>query len=211
MDAKLLAELLHKYPNAPKSEDGLTVITCPVRLAFVSFDKPRAPKGTNKEPRYSCCVIVPAEADVTALKAAQRKAWETSEVSKSRNAPKMTAIKSQDAMAGEGYEGFSTGGIYFNAETKTPVDLFGADMSKAPVDKFYSGVWARVKIRFAAYDVAGNYGVKAWLQGVQFIADDAKFSGGGSAEDGFEPVAAPAGNGPAAMPNGAANGAGALW
>lgn len=205
MDQKTLDDLLKKYPTAAQGDDGLTVITCVARLSFVHFDKPHQQKGTNKEPRYSCAVIIPPNADFAPLVAAAKKAW--AESAWRSEQPKTKPFKDQKDMAAEGYDGFSENGMFFNCETKNPVDLFGADMQRIPVDQAYSGMWARVKVRASAYSVSGNTGVKFWLQAVQKIADDTKFSGG-SSEDGFEAVSAPAGSGPAKVP---ANSASSVW
>jgi hypothetical protein len=205
MDQKTLDDLLKKYPTAVQGDDGLTVITCVARLAYVHFDKPHAPKGTNKEARYSCAVIIPPNADWSPLKEAAKKAWAESPLR--AQTPKTLPFKEQKEQFAKKRDGFAETGIFFNCETKNPVDLFGADMQRIPVDQAYSGMWARVKVRASAYDVSGNNGIKFWVQAVQKIADDEKFSGG-SSEDGFEAVNAPAGSGPAKVP---ANSASSVW
>jgi hypothetical protein len=207
MDDKQLAELLKKYPTTLHGDDGKTVITCVARLSFVHFKEPRKQEGSDQKPRYDCAVILPAASDHTPLMNAARKAWSESEVSKKREKPRATPLKKQSD-AGD-YEGFGEDGFYFNCATVNVPELFNIDMTKAPVDKFYSGCWARVKVRAYAFDKNGNWGVSFGLQGVQFFADDEKLGGGGNASDGFE-AAAPAGSGPAKMPNGSA-GACAEW
>lgn len=205
MDQRL-AELIRRFPMSTRSDDNMTVLTCPVRLAFVSFKEPKKQEGSAKEARYSCAAIVPATADIEALKLAQRTAWETSPHAKVRGTPKSLAIKLQSTMVnrkdGKPYAGFGAEGVCFNCETKELNDLFDQNAAKTAADLFYSGCWARLRIRASAYDFNGNWGVKFWLQSAQFIADDEKFATGGNVADGFEPLA-PAGNGPARMPGGA--------
>jgi hypothetical protein len=202
MDEKTLSELLKKYPTTAHGDDGKTVITCVARLSFVHFKEPRKQEGSDSKPRYGCAVILPAASDITPLMNAARTAWGERSF-KNRDKPRTTPLKKQSE-AGE-YEGFGEEGFYFNCATVNVPELFNIDMTKAPVDKFYSGCWARVKVRAYAFDKNGNWGVSFGLQGVQFFADDEKLGGGGNAADGFE-AAAPAGTGPAKMPNG--NGAG---
>lgn len=182
MDANTLSDLQRRYPSAVHGEDGLTVITTVARLSFVNFEKPHTPKGSSKEPRYSCAVILPADADLTILTNAQRTAWANSRIV---GTPKHVALKPQASMGK--YEGFADKGAFFNCETKNPVTVIGADgktdNSPEAAKRFYSGCWARVKVFAQAYDQAGNQGVKFWLQAVQFIADDKKL--GGDASGGF--------------------------
>jgi len=185
MDERALSELLKKYPTVMHGDDGKTVITCVARLSFVNFKEPRPAQSADGKPRYDCAVLLPAAADLSPLKAACGKAWDESDVKKKRGTPKGSPLKSQAENA-EKYDGFDPNGFYFNAATVNPVDLFNIDMTKAPVDKFYSGCWARVKVRAYAFDKNGNWGVSFGLQAVQFFADDEKLGGGGNAADGFE-------------------------
>lgn len=206
MDEKTLSELLKKYPTITHEADDkrYTVITCVARLAFVAFKEPKKGDDPDAKPKYGCAVILPAASSIDPLMNAARKAWAESPISTKRGKPKHTPLKKQSEMLEQGYDGFGEEGFFFNATTINPVDLFNIDMSRADVTKFYSGCWARVKVRAYAYD-RKSWGVSFGLQGVQFFADDEKFGGGGNASDGFE-AAAPAGSGPAKMPNGAAAG-----
>lgn len=199
MDAARLAHFLAAYPTISHGSDGMTVITCPARLSFVHFEKPYAKKGSTRDPRYQCVVILPATSNVKPLVDAMGAAWGASPFAK--KAPKYNPVKRQADIFAQGYEGFGTEGYFFNCDTKNPPDLFDMAMNPVAASELYSGVWARVKVRASAFDVDGNNGVKFWLQGVQKFADDARFSGG-SASDGFTAVgAAPAGNAPASVPS----------
>lgn len=210
MDQKTLEDLVRKYPCSVQTDDeGQTAITCVVRLAFVHVAEKHRPKDSTNEPTYNLVGLIPAGVDTSALKQIVMAAWEKSAFAKTRGKPKFVPVKSQAERADK-YEGFGMGEIYFDAKTKNTVPCFDAQMNPLPVDQIYSGCWARVKVRSYAYDKAGNWGVGFGLQAVQKIADDDKFAGGGNATDGFEPVNAPKGNGPAAMPA-QTNGAAALW
>lgn len=203
MDAARLAQLIADHPAVAASDDGMSVITTVCRLSFVHFDKPYAKEGTNREPRFQCVVIIPAESDLKPLITAAGIAWQESPLAKKQ--PKSNPIKKQADMLAEGYEGFGSTGYFINCDTKTQPSLFDLDIQPVDHSKFYSGVWARVKVRAQAYDVGGNNGVKFWLQSVQKFDDDKKLGGGGNAADGFSRVgAAPAGNGAASAPPSAA-------
>lgn len=223
MDAQLLKDLVKLYPFTVASDDGLSIITGPVRAIFCHLDKPTAPPQTQKEPRYNIFVAVPDFADWSPLKGAAQKAWGAS--AWAANVPQNIPFKAKTAMVNkkknsapwDGSEGMAIG---FNAETKTPTTLLdmvaGPDGKPAPmpVDGAYAGMWCRVKVRAQAYNIGNQNGVKFWLQAVQKIADDKRVNNGGDAAEGFTALA-PAGNAPAAMPaaGGLANGAaaGGVW
>lgn len=209
MDAKTLSDLTKKYPVSAYGDDG---ITCMVfgRLQFVHLDQPRKSEDPTAKPRYDTAIILPLDADVSALDAAMRKAWTESPISKTRGKPKSKALKEQSELAGQNFAGFSDRGWFVNAGTTRIPEIFNPDMSKAPTDKPYPGCHCRVKVRAYAYEIKGNWGVGFSLEGVQFLADDDKLYAGGNASDGFE-AHAPAGSKPAAMPNGAAGGVDSAW
>lgn len=212
MDDKTLAALMAQYP-ATIDDKGTTVVSGVVRLSFVNLTKPAVPKGSNKDPRFSVLCIVPPAASLDPYFNAQRNAWALGRIA---GEPKHFAVKRQSEMLAKGakkgkvYEGFSENGGYFNAETKNPPTIIGADgktdTNPNAAGRFYSGCWARVKVFAQAYDQAGNQGVKYWLQAVQFIADDTKL--GDDASGGFGEVAggsmssaaAPRAAGPANVP-----------
>lgn len=215
-----LKKLLAEVPCIAHGHDGLTVITGPVRLAFVHFAKPYAPKNSKKEPRYSCTAIVPAGADWAALKAAAVKAWQASPAGASGQPPHKDAIpfklqaEAKSQMTGKHYEGFAQTGdaIFFRCETKEPVPVFGVDAMPMAPDAAYSGMWARLKVRAQAYPSidGGKPGVKLWLQSVQKISDDEQFKSS-NPSDGFSALQAPPGDAPASVPK-SANGAGnGVW
>lgn len=189
LSEKELAEIRAAAPTVAFGDDGLTVITTVCRLSFVNFEKPHTPKGSNKDPRYSCAILLPAGVDHSALVKAAEIAWTKSGI---RGAPKHMPWKRQADMAAKKYEGFDCGEYFFNAETKKPLDgyMFGLDKAPVPPAKFYSGCYARVKVWAQAYDQAGNQGVKFWLQGVQFVGDGKKL--GGDASSGFGEFSPPA-------------------
>lgn len=221
MDQKTLEDLVKKYPNwlmPDPSLEGHWVMTCPVRAQFVWLINPRVDKdNSNKKPQYQLAGIIPAFADVEPLKLAARKAWADSSFSKTRGEPKKIPLKFQSLNEGK-YEGFGKEGLYFDCGTINPITCFGAQagpdgkLLTIPADAIKAGYWVRLKLEAYAYDKNGNWGVNFGLRGVQLIAEDDVFEtkGGGNASDGFEPVNAPAGSGPAKMP-GTSNGVASAW
>lgn len=211
MDQKTLEDLVRKYPCAllPGDAAGITAITCPVRLQFVWLENARTDQNNpGKKPSYQCSGIIPAFADITPLTQIAMNCWQASKESKVRGTAKHKPLKEQKNNAGK-YDGFGEQGFYFDAKTTNPVDVFGPDMVKIPVDRIKGGYWARLKLRAYSYDKNGNWGVGFGLQAVQLIAEDEVFSSAGPSSDGFEAVSAPAGNAPAAMPQ--SNGVSAVW
>lgn len=212
MDDKTLNDLISRMPTVAHGDSGLTLITCPVRLSYASLDKPRTPKGSNKDPRYSAACLIPSAADMSLYAAAFRAAWDAGKIAgQPTHKPfKLQAEhKAKRAAKGKTSEGFSDSGYFFNAETKNPPTFLDAagNVMQGPdaAAAFYSGCWVRVKFTLQAYDQAGNQGVKAWLNAVQFIADDKRL--GGDSADGFGAAqGVPAGmqssqaRGPAAAP-----------
>ncbi|KWT72392.1 hypothetical protein APY04_0186 [Hyphomicrobium sulfonivorans] len=206
MDEKTLTELLRKYPTTMHGDDGKTVITCVARLSFVHFKEPRRGDNPSSKPMYGCAAILPPAADVSLLRSICEKAWSDRKCV-SRTEPKAKPLKKQ--ADNTKWEGFGDEGFYFNCSTINPVDLFNLDMTRAPVDKFYSGCWGRLKIHSYDFDKGLNWGVSLGLQAVQFFADDEKLGGGGNAADGFEAHGnAVNGSRPAQMP---ATGADSVW
>lgn len=210
MDQKTLEDLVRKYPCAlmPGDDEGLTVITCPVRLAFTWLEKPKPEDNPNRKAKYQCAGIVPPFADTSALDQIAQKAWIGSKEQAVRGTAKHKPLKPQSQNAGK-YDGFGEQGVYFDAKTVNVVQIFGPDMKPIPADQIKSGYWARLKIRAYPYDTKGNWGVGFGLQAVQLIAQDAVFSSHGEASDGFESVNAPRGNAPAQMPQ--SNGVSSTW
>lgn len=207
MDPKILEDLVKRYPTQLFSDDadGYTALTTVARLAFVNFNYSK--KSADNKPLADCAIILPVSSDVSALQAISRKRWADDAVSKKHEKPKHgSPIKEQLNLADK-YDGFGREGFFINAKTTQPLALFNADMTPIDAAKFYSGCYARVKVRTYIVDRPDNWGVGYGLQAVQFFGDGPKLSGFDSAA-GFEKHGgAPKGNSPAAMPNGA----GAAW
>jgi hypothetical protein len=176
-DAPKMAALVAANPATFIGDDRLTLITTVCRLSFVNFEKPSVPKGTTKDPRYSCSIILPTDADMSVLAGAAQAAWAIGPLPHAK--PARSPFNLQKTMADKGYKGYAETGYYFSAETKNPLEsqLFDVDMSPASAAKFYSGCYARVKVQAFAYNTAGNNGVKFWLQAAQFICDGEKLGG----------------------------------
>lgn len=158
-------------------------LTCPVRLAFVALDKPKA-NEQGKESFGATLLFLP-DADLTVLKAAVREAALGKFGAKIAPTSLRLPFRDQGEKSGS-YQGFTAGALYFNATSQMRPVVFGATMD--PIDAAtaaYSGMIARVKLSCYAYDKAGNRGVSFGLVAVQKLADGERFGGGGNAEDGF--------------------------
>jgi hypothetical protein len=212
MDQKTLDDWVRRYPTSTVGDDGLTAVTTVALISFCHLDKPHAKKGSTREPRYQCAVILPPNSDHSALDNAARTAWQISPWANTK--PKSKPLKDQKPMKDAGYKGFNDTGFFFNCDTKNPPSIFGIEsdgkgsVAPIPADQTYSGMYARVKVRAEAFSVDGNTGVKFWIQSVQKIADGEKL-GGSNPSDGYEAVNAPKGNAPASMPQ--SNGASVGW
>lgn len=203
-----------KYPIS-LMDDGITVTAVGI-LQFAHLDQPRKSDDPTAKPRHDCAVILHPAADVTPLSTIARKAWTESPISAKRKTPKTKGLKLQAEMHEAEWPGFGTEGCFINAMTTRMVEAFGIELGpdgqlkRVAADKFYNGCIVRLKVRAYAFDkeAKGNWGCGYSLEGIQFLSDGEKLGTGGSsgnASDGFE-AAAPAGAGPAKMPNGAAAG-----
>jgi hypothetical protein len=206
---KMLEHFNKKYPVSLLDENTAMAVGV---LQFCKLDKGR--KTEAGKDRYDCAVILHPQANIDPLKEVAKRAWQASPISAKRKTPKQKGLKLQSEMLEAEWPGFGPDGCFFNAMTMRLPECFDINMNKAPADKFYDGCIVRIKVRAYAFDKEdkGNWGVGFSLEGIQFLADGEPLRSNmnsGNASDGFE-AAAPAGSGPAKMPNGSA-GASADW
>lgn len=185
-------------PNKP-----FTVLTCALRLSYMKLFKPEL-NDQNQKKEFSVILLIPkgenkagvdgkAEAKALAevIKAAGNDFFKNKLPEGWRN-PLKDGDKetySEGKKAGE----LKYPGHYFmtvKCGEEYPPLLIGPD--RVPVGegsvgqnamKWQSGDWGKAKINFAGYNTAGNKGVGAWIQGLQFVLKDEAFSGGASADD----------------------------
>lgn len=216
MDANHLKYLLNAYPCVRLTDAAGGFIdrwiTCPVRIAFPSLDKPRTNDQSGKQ-QYQATLLFPVGADVSVLRDAVR------EMAAAKFGPAVNPtslrmpLRSQDDRA-EKYAGFEKGGVFLNTSSQyAPVVIGpnGDEIAATDQSQVYAGIWARVKLTCYAYDQSGNRGVSFGIVSLQKVADDTKFAtAGGSPTDGFKPLA-PMPNGAAGAPKASPSGTPAGW
>jgi len=185
--------------------DPLKVLTGEVRLSYANLTTPRAVQQ-GQEPKYSVTLLIPktdtaTKADIdAAINAAAaeglNKVWNGAR-------PPQLAVPIWDG------DGLRKSGVPFGdeckghwvvtASTKNKPQVVGMDninCELSPAD-IYSGMYARVTIRFFAYSNSGNKGVGCGLGNVMKTRDGEALAGTASASSDFagvgaSPVAAPA-------------------
>lgn len=187
--------------------DPMKVLTGEVRLSYANLTTPRAAQQ-GQEPKYSVTLLIPktdhaTKADIdAAINAAAAEA-----VSKVWNGvrPPQIAIPVWDGdgvrKSGMPFGDECKGQWVITASTKNKPQVVGIDninCELAPAD-IYSGMYARVTVRFFGYSNSGNKGVGCGLGNVLKTRDGEPLSGQASAASDFAGIgAAPVG---AATPN----------
>jgi len=201
--------------------DPMKVLTGECRLSYVSVVTPRAPKQGG-EAKYSVTLLIPkkdfaTKADIDAsMQAAAQEA-----VSKVWNGvrPPTLRVPIYDGdgprPSGEPFGDECKGHWVMTASTKIKPQVVGIDninAELAPSD-VYSGMYARVTIRFFGYSNSGNKGIGCGLGNILKTKDGEPLAGNASASADFAGVGNAAGQAGAAVPfpwgappsNGAAN------
>lgn len=176
--------------------DAQKVLTGEVRLSYVNLITPRPPINGQGEPKYAVTLLIPktdyaTKADIdSAIEAAAREA--TGKIWGGVR-PKF------DSVLWDG-DGVRKNGMPFGAEckrhwvitasTKNKPQVVGIDninAELAPQD-IYSGMYARVTIRFYGFINSGNRGVGCGLGNVLKTRDGEALAGGASAAVDFAGV-----------------------
>lgn len=180
------------------NSDVRTVVTPYFRAAFVNLfpDKngnPPARRGQQGEPKFGVTAIFPAGTDLTALKelamwAGQQK-WgdKVAEIAKTPSF-KSPFRKAEDRQPKYGKEAFPDGAIFINITTKFVPGI--VDANRQPIlqpEEFYSGCWARAKVRAFGYENLG-IGISFGLDSIQKVRDDKPFVTRGDASEDFDAV-----------------------
>lgn len=176
--------------------DAQKVLTNEVRLSYCNLIQPRAPMNGQGEPKYSVTLLIPkkdyaTKADIdAAIEAAAResvgKIW--------------GGVRPQFASVVWDGDGVRKNGMPFGPEckghwvltasTKQKPQVVGADninVELAPQD-IYSGMYARVTLRFYGFNSNGNRGVGCGLGNVMKTRDGEALAGGASAASDFAGV-----------------------
>lgn len=188
--------------------DPLKVLTGEVRLSYVHLVTPYAnPSQPNAKPKYSATLLIPKTDTATKadIEAAMQAAIAEAVNKKWRGVrPPVVKLPLWDG------DGVRQNGMPFGDECKghwvmtassennkpQVVGMDNINTELAPQD-IYSGMYARVTIRFFGYDNSGNRGIGCGLGNVMKTRDGEPLSGGASAASDF------AGVGQSVMPNAA--------
>jgi hypothetical protein len=160
-------------------------VTTPV--ARVSFPKVfKADAYEDQEPKFSCTLLFPKTADLSALRkavhAASVKKWGADE----KKWPKNLRSPFNDGNDKTDLQGYKNT-IYISAKNKHRPQV--VDQKLNPIteedDTFYAGCFARFSLRAYAYDTKGNKGVSFSLEAIQKHSDGERFSGRKDASEVF--------------------------
>ena len=181
--------------------DALKVLTGEVRLSYVNVINPRAPQQGG-EPKYSVTLLIPksdvatkADIDQSMQAAAQdavAKVWNGVRPPQLR-----VPIYDGDGVrpSGEPFGEECKGCWVITASTKLKPQVVGMDnisVDLMPSD-IYSGMYARVTIRFFGYSNSGNKGVGCGLGNIMKTRDGEPLAGNASAASDFASVGNAAG------------------
>lgn len=176
--------------------DAQKVLTNEVRLSYCNLIQPRAPMNGQGDPKYSVTLLIPktdfaTKADIDqSIEAAAREA--TSKL--------WGGVRPQFASVVWDGDGVRKNGMPFGPEckghwvltasTKQKPQVVGVDninVELAPQD-IYSGMYARVTLRFYGFNSNGNRGVGCGLGNVMKTRDGEALAGGASAASDFAGV-----------------------
>jgi len=181
--------------------DPMKVLTGEVRLSYCNLTTPRAAQQGG-EPKYSVTLLIPkvdtaTKADIdAAIQAAANEAL--SKVWNGARPPQLSVpIWDGDGVRKSGvpFGDECKGHWVMTASTKNKPQVVGINninCELSPAD-IYSGMYARVTIRFFGYSNSGNKGIGCGLGNVMKTRDGEALAGGASASVDFAGVgAAPA-------------------
>lgn len=186
--------------------DPMKVLTGEVRLSYANLTTPRAAQQGG-EPKYSVTLLIPktdtaTKADIDAsIQAAANDA--TSKVWNGARPPQLKVpIYDGDGVRPSGvpFGNECKGHWVMTASTKLKPDVVGVDNIRcqlAPTD-IYSGMYARVTVRFFGYSNSGSKGVGCGLGAVMKTRDGEPLGGSSSAATDFAGIGSdPTANGAA--------------
>ena len=183
------------YQNIPTK-----VLTGEVRLSYVHLSQPYAnPNQPNSDPKYSCTLLIPKTDVATyqdiinsrdaAYEAAVQNDWKGA-----RPQLRSMLIYDGDGVRQDGskFGPECAGHWVITASTKRKpqvVDISNINVELAPQD-IYSGMYARVTLNFFSFNSNGNKGVGCGLGNVLKTREGEALSGGSTAAQDFEGIAA---------------------
>lgn len=175
-----------------------------VRFSYLNVFQAKAPfNNPNGEAKFSTTILVPktnaqAKAAIDQAIAAAIEAGVSTKWSGVR--PPQPAICVHDGDGVRPSDGQPFGEEckscwVFTASCKSDRAPFVVDAQVQPIidpTQVYSGMWGNVSVTFFPYNSAGKKGIGCGLNGLQKIKDDEPLSARVTAQDAFQPVAAPA-------------------
>ena len=178
-----------------------------VRFSYCNLFQPKPPiNNPAGEPKYSTTILIPKgnTAAKAAIDQAIAQAIEAGVTSKWNGIrPPMPAIPIHDGDGvrpsdGQPYGEECKGCWVLTASSKNPPFVVDHQVQNI-IDptQVYSGMWGNVNVNFFAYNSAGKKGIGCGLNGVQKTRDGEPLTSRVTAQEAFQPVAAPQ---PAAQP-----------
>jgi len=178
--------------------DVKRVVTGQVRLSYVHLTSPRPARQPGEEPKYSVTLLIPKSDLATkqridaAIQAAIQEGV-TTKWNGVRPAQPAVPIYDGDGVrpSGEAFTEECRGHWVITASSSQRPEV--VDLNLNPVvqsTEIYSGMYARVSVRFFPYFNSGKKGVGCGLGNVQKVADGEPLAGRQSAESDFGAPAA---------------------
>jgi len=179
-----------------KTSDPTRVTTGIVRLSYANLNQPKSINGGDA--KYSASILIP-KSDTRTLElveAAVKSAYEDGAGKlrgKSKSVPALKTLKlplrdgDEERPDDEAYQDH----FFLNASNKEQPDC--VDRNRQEIidpSELYSGIYARVRLNFYAFNAEGNRGIAVSLNGVQKVKDGPHLGGRENAaevfDDGFE-------------------------
>ena len=177
----------------PAPQDLKRVVTGQVRLSYVHLIAPRPARQPGEEAKYSVTLLIP-KTDIatkqridTAIQTAIQEGV-TAKWNGTRPAQPAVPIYDGDGVrpSGEAFSEECRGHWVLTASSTQRPEI--VDLNLNPVvqaTEIYSGMYARVSVRFFAYAASGKKGIGCGLGNVQKVADGEPLAGRQSAESDF--------------------------
>lgn len=169
-----------------------------VRFSYCNLFQPQARPG--QEPKYSVTILLPKSnaADKAAVDRAIAQAIEDG-VSKCWNGvrPPQPAICVHDGDGGRPSDGQPFGDeckgcwVFVASSKNAPFVVDSQVQNIIDPAQVYSGMWGNVNVNFFPYNSNGKKGIGCGLNGVQKTRDGEPLGGRITAQEAFQPVAAP--------------------
>ena len=177
----------------PQGGKNPAAVIGPCRLSYVFLTEPYTPQGATSG-KYMATLLIPKSntAAVKAIKDLIEQAKSYGKAAKWGNTiPRNCGIPLRDGDEKENDpDGIYAGNYYINVSSAKKIPVYSRDgLPIMDPDQLYSGMWGSVFVAFVPYSAAGNNGVGAYMNGVQKIADDERFGGGGVSANVFGAIA----------------------